>query len=155
MIRIGSLMNYAGNLLPFVFRRSKSIGAMVIAITFKQNEEVTKAQRLVIDLVDKAKYKGQFQVVNKRIKEVFGNSNIEIVDGSNGNVVIVGKKSPYIRIMGIEIDKAFISLPMSRTTVGIDFVVYVPAELERRESEIIAWLNSVVFAGVGFEIKYV
>lgn len=148
-------MNYAGNLLPFVFRRSKSIGAMVIAITFKQNEEVTKAQRLVIDLVDKAKYKGQFQVVNKRIKEVFGNSNIEIVDGSNGNVVIVGKKSPYIRIMGIEIDKAFISLPMSRTTVGIDFVVYVPAELERRESEIIAWLNSVVFAGVGFEIKYV
>lgn len=148
-------MSYVGNLLPFVFRRSKSIGAVVIALTFKQNEEVTKAQRLVIDLVDKAKYKGQSQVVNERIKEVFKNSNIEIVDGSNGNVVIVGKKSPYIRIMGLREDNAFISLPMSRTTVGIDFVVYMPAELERRESEIIAWLNSVVFAGVGFEIRYV
>ncbi len=148
-------MNYVGNLLPFVFRRSKSISTLVQALVLKMHLETNEAQTYIVSLMEAGKYKGQFQVVSERIREVFRDDRIRIEDGSDGNILVVGRKSPYVRVMGLDRDRAFISLPMNRTTVGIDFIVYVPTELERRESEIIAWLNSIVLAGVGFEIKYV
>jgi hypothetical protein len=118
------------------------------------NQEIIAAQRYVNQLKEAGKYLGQAQVVSERIVKLFG-KGIVVKDGSNGNVVIVGRESPYIQIIRNDVEGMFLTVPIARTTVGIDFIVEIPRELADKESEIRNWLNSIVFAGVGFEVKIV
>lgn len=155
MIIIKSVGNFIKGLLPFVFRKSKSIIALINGVLSSVLGDIFQGQDYTQRLLAEGKYKGQMQVVNERIKEVFEDKNIEVRDGSDGNVVIVGRKKPYVRIMGLEEETAFIAISMERTTVGIDFIVEIPRELADKESEIRNWLNSIVFAGVGFGVKIV
>lgn len=154
MIRIADTGRFVIGLLPFVFRKSKSIWVLIYALLLKIMVEIDQGQNFVEDLVEKGKYLGQAQVVSERIVELFG-EGIVVKDGSNGNVVIVGKESPYIQIIRNEKEGMFLAIPMERTTVGIDFIVEIPRELKDKEAEIKNWLNSIVFAGVGFETKIV
>ena len=154
MIRIVDTGRFVFGLLPFVFRKSKSIWVLVYALLFKLMVEIDQGQNLVEDLVEKGKYLGQAQVVSERIVKLFG-EGIVVKDGIDGNVVIVGRESPYIEIIRNDVEGMFLAVPMERTTVGIDFVVEIPRELRDREAEIRSWLNGIVFAGVGFETKIV
>lgn len=154
MIRIADIGRFVVGLLPFVFRKSKSVRCLVDSVTDKMNQEITEGQRYVKQLEEAGKYLGQAQVVSERIRELFG-EGIVVKDGSNGNVVIVGRESPYVQIIRNDVEGMFLAIPMERTTVGVDFVVEIPRELRDREAEIRIWLNSIVFAGVGFEVKIV
>lgn len=154
MIRIVDIGRFVIGLLPFVCRKSKSIWVLIYALLLKIMVEIDQGQNLVKDLVEKGKYLGQAQVVSERIVELFG-EGIVVKDGSNGNVVIVGKESPYIQIIRNEKEGMFLAIPMERTTIGIDFIVEVPIGLADKEAEIRSWLNTIVFAGVGFEMKIV
>lgn len=155
MIRIKSVGNFIKGLLPFVFRKSKSIIAMINGVLNSVLGDIVQGQDYTQRLLEEGKYKGQMQVVNERIKEVFGDKNIEVKDGSDGNVVIIGRKKPYVRIMGLEEETAFIAIPMERTTVGIDFIVKIPEGSGVNEGEIKQWLDAIVMAGVGYEIRRV
>lgn len=154
MIRIADIGRFVIGLLPFVFRKSKSIWVLIYALLLKIMVEIDQGQNLVKDLVEKGKYLGQAQVVSERIVELFG-EGIVVKDGSNGNVVIVGRESPYIQLIRNDVEGMFLAIPMERTTVGVDFIVEIPRELKDKEAEIRNWLNTIVFAGVGFEVKIV
>lgn len=154
MIRIKSVSRFIYGLLPFCIRKSKTIRCLVNSVTDKMNQEIIEGQRYVDKLKEAGKYVGQAQVVSERIVKLFG-KGIVVKDGSNGNVVIVGRESPYVQIIRNEKEGMFLAIPMERTTVGIDFVVEIPRELRDKEAEIRSWLNGIVFAGVGFEVKIV
>jgi hypothetical protein len=154
MIRIESVSKFIYGLIPFCLRKSKSVRCLVNSVTDKMNQEIIEGQRYVEQLKEAGKYVGQAQVVSERIVKLFG-KGIVVKDGSNGNVVIVGRESSYVQIIRNDDEGIFLALPIARTTVGIDFIVEIPRELADKESEIRNWLNSIVFAGVGFEVKIV
>lgn len=154
MIRIKSVSKLIYGLIPFCLRKSKSVSCLVNSVTDKMNQEIIEGQRYVDKLKKAGKYVGQAQVVSERIVKLFG-EGIVVKDGSNGNVVIVGEKSPYIRIVRNDVEGMFLAIPMERMTVGVDFIVEIPRELKDKEAEIRNWLNGIVFAGVGFEVKIV
>lgn len=154
MIRIESVSKFIYGLIPFCLRKSKSVRCLVDSVTDKMNQDIIEGQRYVEQLQEAGKYLGQAQVVSERIVKLFG-KGIVVKDGSNGNVVIVGRESPYIQIVRNDDEGMFLAVPIARTTVGIDFVVEIPRELRDKEAEIRNWLNTVVFAGVGFEVKIV
>lgn len=154
MIRIVDIGRFVVGLLPFVFRKSKSLWVLTYSLVLKLMVEINQGQSLIKELEEKGKYLGQAQVVSERIVELFG-EGIVVKDGSNGNVVIVGRESPYIQFIRNEKEGMFLAIPMARTTVGIDFIVEIPSRLANRDAEIRNWLNTIVFAGVGFEVKIV
>jgi hypothetical protein len=154
MIRIESVSKFIYGLIPFCLRKSKSVRCLVNSVADKMNQEIIEGQRYVKQLQEAGKYLGQAQVVSERIVKLFG-KGIVVKDGSNGNVVIVGRESPYIQIIRNDVEGMFLAVPIARTTVGIDFIVEIPRELKDKEAEIRNWLNSIVFAGVGFEVKIV
>lgn len=155
MIRIKSVGSFIKGLLPFVFRKSKSIIALINGVLSSVLDDIVQGQDYTQKLLAEGKYRGQMQVVNERIKEVFGDKNIEVRDGSDGNVVIVGRKKPYVRIMGLEKETAFIAIPMERTTVGVDFIVEIPKASGVNKEDVKQWLDAIVMAGVGYEIRRV
>lgn len=155
MIIIKSVGNFIKGLLPFVFRKSKSIIALINGVLSSVLGDIVQGQDYTQRLLAEGKYKGQMQVVNERIKEVFEDKNIEVRDGSDGNVVIIGRKKPYVRIMGLEKETAFIAISMERTTVGIDFIVEIPKASGVNEEDVKQWLDAIVMAGVGFKIRRV
>lgn len=154
MIRIKSVSRFIYGLIPFCLRKSKSVRCLVDSVTNKMNQEIIESQGYVKQLKEAGKFVGQAQVVSERIVKLFG-KGIVVKDGSNGNVVIVGRESPYIQLLRNDVEGMFLAIPMERTTVGIDIVVEIPRELADKEAEIKNWLNGIVFAGVGFEIKCV
>lgn len=154
MIRVKSISRFIYGLLPFCIRKSKTIRCLVNSITDVLQGDVVVGQANVDSLKKEGRYRGQVQVVSERIVELFG-EGIVVRDGSDGNVVIVGRESPYIQIIRNDVEGMFLALPMERTTVGVDFVVEIPSGLADNEAEIRNWLNGIVFAGVGFEVKIV
>lgn len=154
MIRIKSVSKLIYGLIPFCLRKSKSVSCLVNSVTDKMNQEIIEGQRYVEQLKEAGKYVGQAQVVSERIVKLFG-KGIVVKDGSNGNVVIVSRESPYIQLIRNDVEGMFLAIPMERTTVGVDFIVEIPRELKDKEAEIRNWLNTIVFAGVGFKVKIV
>lgn len=154
MIRIKIVSKLIYGLIPFCLRKSKSVSCLVNSVTDKMNQEIIEGQRYVAELKEAGKYVGQAQVVSERIVKLFG-KGIVVKDGSNGNVVIVGRESPYIQLIHNDVEGMFLAIPMERMTVGVDFIVEIPRELKDKEAEIRNWLNTIVFAGVGFEVKIV
>jgi hypothetical protein len=109
--------------------------------------DISAGQQRTEELLDAGKLLGQQQVMAEELRRRFG---AELVDGSDGNVVLFGDEKPYVRLVGDGIKEMQV-LPQERTSVGEDFVVEVADELTaERVSE---WLDSYVFAGVGYVVR--
>lgn len=146
MLRIGNQTKLVNGLMPFVLRKGKSLSFLMNQLLRRLMNDISAGQQRTEELLDAGKLLGQQQVMAEELRRRFG---AELVDGSDGNVVLFGEEKPYVRLVGGGI--GLLVLPMEKTSVGEDFVVEVADELTaERVSE---WLDSYVFAGVGYVVR--
>lgn len=146
MVRVGVFKKFVVGLVPFILRKGKQFLCLLYAMVGVAREEVVAGEALTAELLEKGKRKGQVQVVRELLAEM--SSDIVLLDGSDGNVVLFGSNEPYVQRCGINSSVVRI-LPMEQTTVGVDFYVKTSAEHVERVEML---LRDVVFAGVGYEI---
>lgn len=146
MLRIGNQTKLVNGLMPFVLRKGKTLSFFVNQLLRRLMNDISAGQQTTKELLDAGKLLGQQQVMAEELRRRFG---AELIDGSDGNVVLFGEEKPYIRLVGGGI--GLLVLPMENTSVGEDFVVEVADEqTAERVSE---WLDSYVFAGVGYVVR--
>lgn len=146
MLRIDNWTRFVNGLLPFVLRKGKSLSFLMNQLLRRLMNDISAGQQTTEKLLDAGKLLGQQQVMAEELRRRFG---AELVDGSDGNVVLFGEEMPYVRRVGG--GKGLLVLPHEKTSVGEDFVVEVKDEqTAERVSE---WLDSYVFAGVGYVVR--
>lgn len=146
MLRIDNWTRFVNGLMPFVLRKRKSLSFFVNQLLRRLMNDISAGQQSTKELLDAGKLLGQQQVMAEELRRRFG---AELVDGSDGNVVLFGEEKPYIRLVGGGI--GLLVLPMEKTSVGEDFVVEV--ENEQTAERVSEWLDSYVFAGVGYVVR--
>lgn len=146
MLRIDKQPKLVNGLIPFVLRKGKTLSFLMNQLLRRLMNDISAGQQTTEELLEAGKILGQQQVMAEELRRRFG---AELVDGSDGNVVLFGEEKPYIRLVGGGI--GLLVLPMEKTSVGEDFVVEVADEqTAERVSE---WLDSYVFAGVGYVVR--
>lgn len=146
MLRIGNQTKLVNGLMPFVLRKGKSLSFLMNQLLRRLMNDISAGQQRTEELLDAGKLLGQQQVMAEELRRRFG---AELIDGSDGNVVLFGEEKPYIRLVGGGI--GLLVLPMENTSVGEDFVVEV--EDEQTAEMVSEWLDSYVFAGVGYVVR--
>lgn len=146
MLRIDNWTRFVNGLMPFVLRKRKSLSFLMNQLLRRLMNDISAGQQTTEELLDAGKLLGQQQVMAEELRRRFG---AELVDGSDGNVVLFGEEKPYIRLVGGGI--GLLVLPMEKTSVGEDFVVEV--ENEQTAERVSEWLDSYVFAGVGYVVR--
>lgn len=146
MLRIDKQTKLVNGLMPFVLRKGKSLSFLMNQLLRRLMNDISAGQQTTEELLDAGKLLGQQQVMAEELRRRFG---AELIDGSDGNVVLFGDEKPYVRLVGGGM--GLLVLPMEKTSVGEDFVVEVADEqTAERVSE---WLDSYVFAGVGYVVR--
>ena len=146
MLRIDNWMRFVNGLMPFVLRKGKTLSFLMNHLLRRMMNDISAGQQTTKELLDAGKLLGQHQVMAEELRRRFG---AELIDGSDGNVVLFGEEKPYIRLVGGGI--GLLVLPMEKTSVGEDFVVEV--EDEQTAERVSEWLDSYVFAGVGYVVR--
>ena len=146
MLRIGNWTRFVNGLMPFVLRKGKSLSFLMNQLLRRMMNDISAGQQTTKELLDAGNLLGQHQVMAEELRRRFG---AELIDGSDGNVVLFGEEKPYIRLVGGGI--GLLVLPMENTSVGEDFVVEV--EDEQTAERVSEWLDSYVFAGVGYVVR--
>lgn len=146
MLRIDNWTRFVNGLMPFVLRKGKTLSFLMNQILRRLMNDISAGQQTTKELLDAGNLLGQHQVMAEELRRRFG---AELIDGSDGNVVLFGEEKPYIRLVGGGI--GLLVLPMENTSVGEDFVVEV--EDEQTAEMVSEWLDSYVFAGVGYVVR--
>lgn len=146
MLRIDNWTRFVNGLMPFVLRKGKSLSFLMNQLLRRMMNDISAGQQTTKELLDAGNLLGQHQVMAEELRRRFG---AELIDGSDGNVVLFGEEKPYIRLVGGGI--GLLVLPMENTSVGEDFVVEV--EDEQTAEMVSEWLDSYVFAGVGYVVR--
>lgn len=146
MLRIDNWMRFVNGLMPFVLRKGKTLSFLMNQLLRRMMNDISAGQQTTKELLDAGNLLGQHQVMAEELRRRFG---AELIDGSDGNVVLFGEEKPYIRLVGGGI--GLLVLPMENTSVGEDFVVEV--EDEQTAEMVSEWLDSYVFAGVGYVVR--
>lgn len=146
MLRIDNWTRFVNGLMPFVLRKGKSLSFLMNQLLRRMMSDISAGQQTTKELLDAGNLLGQHQVMAEELRRRFG---AELIDGSDGNVVLFGEEKPYIRLVGGGI--GLLVLPMENTSVGEDFVVEV--EDEQTAEMVSEWLDSYVFAGVGYVVR--
>lgn len=146
MLRIDNWTRFVNGLMPFVLRKGKSLSFLMNQLLRRLMNDISAGQQRTEELLDAGNLLGQHQVMAEELRRRFG---AELIDGSDGNVVLFGEEKPYIRLVGGGI--GLLVLPMENTSVGEDFVVEV--EDEQTAEMVSEWLDSYVFAGVGYVVR--
>lgn len=146
MLRIDNWTRFVNGLMPFVLRKGKTLSFLMNQLLRRMMNDISAGQQTTKELLDAGNLLGQHQVMAEELRRRFG---AELIDGSDGNVVLFGEEKPYIRLVGGGI--GLLVLPMENTSVGEDFVVEV--EDEQTAEMVSEWLDSYVFAGVGYVVR--
>lgn len=146
MLRIDNWTRFVNGLMPFVLRKGKTLSFLMNQLLRRMMNDISAGQQTTKELLDAGNLLGQHQVMAEELRRRFG---AELIDGSDGNVVLFGEEKPYIRLVGGGI--GLLVLPMENTSVGEDFVVEV--EDEQTAEMVSEWLDSHVFAGVGYVVR--
>lgn len=146
MLRIDNWTRFVDGLMPFVLRKGKTLSFLMNQLLRRMMNDISAGQQTTKELLDAGNLLGQHQVMAEELRRRFG---AELIDGSDGNVVLFGEEKPYIRLVGGGI--GLLVLPMENTSVGEDFVVEV--EDEQTAEMVSEWLDSYVFAGVGYVVR--
>jgi hypothetical protein len=147
-------------LLPIRLRASKILFALLMSLAKWTSNKYDKEYAWILNLMQELKYTSQVAVMRKLLNDKFDNKlrRIYFIDGTDGNVSFVGDDTDVTFACNtsssdFKESEIMWATPDKETTVGEDFIIVIPIEIEDREKEISKFIDKYILLGVGYSFK--
>jgi hypothetical protein len=147
-------------MLPIKLRNSKLLFSLLYALTYYTRKKYDDEYISILKLIEELKYTSQVKLFVLLINRKFDQEQkrITITDGTEGNVSFFKEdeldESITIatgeNVLDFDSTKRAFIVSNEETTVGEDFIINVPATIDK--DKVKSFVMKYIFYGVGFKI---
>lgn len=148
---------YILQLFPILLRKSKILFSLAWALTTYSRNKYDEEYSFILSLIEELRYTSQtfpfLSLLNRKFDPLL--RRIYIIDGTEGNVSFIytnEAEQSNITLAGYQ-DNIFLAIPDNETSLGKDFIVCVPEELDITKIE--AFIKKYTFSGIAFKIQVI
>lgn len=144
-------------LCPIILRKAKILLTLAWALTTYSRKHYDEEYTFILSLIKELRYTSQTRLFLALLNNKFDQQQerIYIIDGTEGNVSFIytnEAEQSNITLAGYQ-DNIFLAIPDNETSLGKDFIVCVPEELDITKIE--AFIKKYTFSGIAFKIQVI